>query len=150
MKAFSFRLEQVLRWREIELGLQRARTAAAIGKVSQLRSLLDSQKEEAALSAEQIRRGPTGIALASYSRHLETERVRTRETGEQLVAAQRALSAETDHLLAADRKLRLLENLREAGHREWRMEHDRELAAFADEAFLGRVLRGTIGKRTGA
>jgi hypothetical protein len=43
-----------------------------------------------------------------------------------------------------------LEDLREAGHREWRGEHERELAAFADEAFLGRVLRGTIGKRTGA
>ena len=150
MKAFAFRLEQVLRWREMQLGLQRGRAAVATGKVVRLQSLLDSLKGEAASGADQIRRDPTGIALASYSRHIETSRPKIQEATQQLAAAQRALAGETDRLLEANRKLRLLEDLREAGHREWRSEHERELAAFADEAFLGRVLRGTIGKRTGA
>ena len=60
------------------------------------------------------------------------------------------LLVEMDRLLEGDRKLRLLQDLKKAGRREWRMEHERELAAFADEAFVGRVSRGTIGKRTGA
>jgi hypothetical protein len=150
MKAFSFRLEQVLRWREMQLNLQRARVAAAGGKVSQNQSLVDFLKKEEAASGQQIRREPTGLALASYARHVQTSRVRIREAEQKLSAAQIALTAETDRLLESNRKLRLLEDLRDAGHREWRMEHERELAAFADEAFLGRVLRGTIGKRTGA
>ena len=150
MKTFSFRLEQVLRWREMQLGLQRARVATAAGKVSQSQSLVDSRKKEEAASAEQIRREPTGLALASYARHAETSRVRIVEAEQKLAAAQQALTAETDRLLESNRKLRLLEDLRDAGYRAWRMEHERELAAFADEAFLGRVLRGTIGKRTGA
>jgi hypothetical protein len=150
MKTFSFRLEQVLKWREMQLSLQRARVAAVAGRVSQSQSLLESRKTEAAMSAEQIRREPTGAVLASYARHSETSRARIQETARQLGAAQRDLAVETDRLLEANRKLRLLEDLKKAGNREWRMEHERELAAFADEAFLGRVLRGTIGKRTGA
>jgi len=34
-------------------------------------------------------------------------------------------------LAEASRKVRLLENLREADHRVWQIESDRELAAFA-------------------
>lgn len=150
MKAFSFRLEQVLRWREMQLGLQRARAASAVGKVSQSKSLLESQKTEAAASAEQIRREPTGIALTSYARNVEISRAGIREAEERLAGAQRALMVEMDRLLEGNRKLRLLQDLKKAGRHEWRIEHERELAAFADEAFLGRVSRGTIGKRTGA
>jgi hypothetical protein len=150
MKAFSFRLEQILRWREMQLGLQRARVAAAGGKVSQTQSSLDAQKRDAAASAEQIRREPTGVTLTSYARNIEISLAGIREEEERLVAAQRALGVEMDRLLERNRKLRLLEDLKEAERREWRMDHERELAAFVDEAFLGRVLRGTIGKRTGA
>jgi hypothetical protein len=150
MKAFSFRLEPVVRWREMQLGLQRGSAAAAMGKVSQLQALLDLRTAEGDAGSEQIRREPTGVVLASYARHVETSRARIREAADQLAAAQRAFAAEMDRLLDANKKLRLIEDLRQARHREWRIEHERELAAFADEAFLGRVLRGTIGKRTGA
>jgi hypothetical protein len=150
MKAFSFRLEQVLRWREMQLNLQRARVAAAGGQVSQNQSLVEARKTDAAASAEQIRREPTGVALTSYARRIEVSRAGIREAEEGLAAAQRALTMEMGRLLEGNRRLRLLEDLKEGGRREWRMEHERELGAFADEAFLGRVLRGTIGKRTGA
>jgi hypothetical protein len=150
MKSCSFRLEQVLRWREMQLNLQRARVGAAGVKVSQSQFLLESRKTEAAASVEQVRREPTGIVLTSYAHNFELSRAGIREAEEQLAAAQRALTVEMDRLLVGNRKLRLLEDLKETGRREWRMEYERELAAFADEAFLGRVLRGTIGKRTGA
>ncbi len=134
----------------MQLNLQRARVAAVGEKVSQTQSLVESQKREAAAGAEQIRREPTGVALTCYARQVEISRAGIREAEEQLAAARRALRGEMDRLLEGNRKLRLLEDLKEAGRREWRMEHERELAASADEAFLGRVLRGTIGKRTGA
>lgn len=150
MKAFTFRLEQVLRWREMQLNLRRALVAAAGLKVSETQSVLESQKNEAAASAEQIRHEPTGVALSSYSHRVQISRAAIRETEERLAAAQRALRVEMDRLVEGHRKLRLLEDLKDAGHSEWQSEHERELAAFADEAFAGRVLRGTIGKRRGA
>jgi hypothetical protein len=41
----------------------------------------------------------------------------------------------------------LLENLKESGEGIWRRQFDRELSAFADEAFLSRL---QSKKRTGA
>ncbi len=151
MKAFSFRLEQVLRWRATQVSLQKARVAGAAGQVSQLQTLLDlRQAELAAGSAEEIQ-DPTGAALESYGGFIERSRVRIQKAAEQLVTAQRALGVETDRLIEANRKLRLLEDLKQTGQEHWLKDHDRELAAFADEAFLGRIhLKAQSGKRTGA
>ena len=150
MKAFSFRLEPVVRWREMQLGLQRGSAAAAMGRVSQLQALLDLRTAEGDAGSEQIRREPTGVVLASYARHVETSRARIREAADQLRRPNALLRPRWIVSLTRTRSSRLIEDLRQARHREWRIEHERELAAFADEAFLGRVLRGTIGKRTGA
>jgi flagellar export protein FliJ len=139
VKAFSFRLEQVLRWRDMQVGLQKARVGGAASHVSQLRSALDSRRVELATGAAQIVREPTGVALASYAGFVEKSRVRIRELEEQVTAAQRALALEMDRLIEANRKLRLLEDLKRKGHGHWQREMDRELAAFADEAFLGRI-----------
>jgi flagellar export protein FliJ len=139
VKAFSFRLEQVLRWRDMQVDLQKARVAAASSHVSQLRSALDTRRTEVAMGAAQIVREPTGVALASYAAFMEKSRARIRELEEQVAAAQRALTAEMDRLIEANRRLRLLEDLKRKGHGHWQREMDRELAAFADEAFLGRI-----------
>jgi flagellar export protein FliJ len=139
MKAFTFRLEQVLRWREMQVGLQQARAAEAAGHASQLRSSVDAQKAEAVAGAAQIAREATGVALASYARFVEASRARIQEAEARAAKAQRALALERDRLVEANRRLRLLEDLRKAGLGRWRKEHDRELTAFADEAFLGRI-----------
>jgi flagellar export protein FliJ len=142
VKAFSFRLEQVLRWREMQVSLQKARVAAAAGHVSQLRNALDLRKAELAASAAQIAREPTGLELGAYAAFVEKSSARIREIEDRAKAAQSALAAETDRLIEANRKLRLLEDLKRTAQGQWRAEHDRELAAFADEAFLGRLQSG--------
>ena len=87
MKAFSFRLEQVLRWRGMQVSLQKARVAEAAARTSQLRAALDSRQAEVATGAVQIVREPTGLTLGAYAAFVEKSRARMRELEEQLVAA---------------------------------------------------------------
>lgn len=148
MKAFTFRLEQALRWRETQVRVQKSRVAAATGHSSGIQTLLDSQRAEAAGSAAQIVHSPTGMALASYAGFMDRSRVRIAGLETKLAAAQRAVAVEMGSLLDANRKLRLLENLKRTEQDRWRTEFDRELATFTDEAFLARQRsKGTIERR---
>ena len=101
--------------------------------------MLDSRRAEAASGAEQIVREPTGMALASYASFIDKSQLQIRGLETKLAAAQLAFASEMEHLLDANRKLRLLENLKRTEQGRWRQECDRELAAFADEAFLCRL-----------
>ena len=82
---------------------------------------------------------PTGAALDRTRVSGRASRARIRDCEAQALAAQRALALEMSRLVEANRKLRLLENLKGTDAGRWRREFDRELAAFADEAFLGRI-----------
>ena len=138
MKAFTFRLEQALRWRETQVRVQKSRVAAAASHASGIQALLDSMRAEASDSAVQIVRSPTGVALASYAGLVDRSRVRIAGLEAKSAAAQRVVTGEMESLLDANRKLRLLENLKRTEQDRWHTEFDRELATFADEAFLGR------------
>jgi hypothetical protein len=137
MKAFTFRLEQALRWRGAQLAAQESRVAAAAGQRSAVEALLTSARAEAASGAADIIREPTRFPLSSYAAFIGRSRARICQLEANLAAAERALSMERDLLVAASRKLRLLENLKHDAQVRWRAEFDRELSAFADEAFLG-------------
>jgi flagellar export protein FliJ len=136
LKAFTFRLDQALRWRETQLRVRQSRVAAAAGHAGGIQAMIDSWRAEAALGAQQIARSPTGTALASYAGFIDKSRLRIRGLETKLADARRALAAEMGHLLEAHRNLRLLENLKRTEESRWHREFDRELAAFADEAFL--------------
>jgi flagellar export protein FliJ len=151
VKAFTFGLEQALRWRETQVRVQKSRVAAAAGHADGIRTMLDSRRAEAASGAAQIIHSPTGMALASYAGFMDRSRVRISDLETKTMAAQRTVAVETERLLDANRKLRLLENLKRAAQDRWQRDFDRELATFTDEAFLARQhSKGTIGKRTGA
>jgi hypothetical protein len=140
MKAFTFRLEQALRWRGTQVAVQQARVAAAAAQRAAVEALLTSARAEAAGGAADIidiTRGPTGFPLSSYAAFIDRSRTKIRQLEANLTAAERALAVERDLLVTANRRLRLIENLRHDAQLRWRAEFDRELAAFADEAFLG-------------
>ena len=136
MKAFTFRLEQALRWRGTQVAAQQSRVAAAAAQWFAVEALLTSAKAEAAGGAADIIRQPTNLALSSYAAFTERSRARIRQLEANLAAAERTLAAERELLLAANQKLRLLENLKHDAQLRWRSEFDQELSAFADEAFL--------------
>jgi hypothetical protein len=149
MKAFSFRLEQALRWRGTQVAVQQARVAAAAAQRAAIEALLVSARAEAVGGAADIidiTRGPTGFPMSSYAVFIERSRTRILQLDASRAVAERALAAERDQLVAANRKLRLLENLKHDAQLRWRIEFDRELSAFADEAFLGAITRRTTAR----
>jgi flagellar export protein FliJ len=158
VKAFTFRLDQALRWRRTQVTAQQSRAATAATQRSGAEALLRSARAAAAGGAADIidiTREPTGFALSSYAAFIDRSRARIRQLEANLAATERALAVERDLLVAANQKLRLLENLKHDAQLSWRAEFDRELSAFADEAFLVchdrvRRERDKIGKRTGA
>lgn len=139
MKAFSFRLEQALRWRAAQVDRVKTSAAAAAGRLAGIEAELESQRSELSTAAVRILDRPTGGALESYARFKEKSSVRVRDLEERLLAAQRALTLEMNRLIEANQRLRLLENFKHASQGRWRKEFDRELADFADEAFLCRL-----------
>lgn len=139
MKAFTFRLEQVLRWRETQFNLQKSRVAGASARLAQIEAAIEARKAEVSSAAARITEAPTGEALVSYAGFREKSRARIRELESQAVAAKHALKTEMDRLIEASQRMRLLENLKQTGLTRWRAEFDRELAAFADEASLSRI-----------
>jgi hypothetical protein len=148
MKAFTFRLEQALRWRETQLSLQKSRVAVAAARVAEIEAALNAWKADLAGAADSILQQPTGAALSSYAGFKQKSRALIRDCEAQDLLARRTLALEMNRMLDASQKLRLLENLRRAAQGRWNKEFDRELAAFADEAFLSRIQSGK--QRTGA
>jgi hypothetical protein len=123
---------------------QQARVAAAVARRSGILTQLDAIKAEAAICAADIIREPAGVALAACPAFAARSLARTRQLDADFAATDRALAVEMDLLVVANTKLRLLENLRSREQARWRTEFDRELSAFADEAFLSRSLRGRL------
>lgn len=138
MKAFDFRLEKVLRWRETQLHLRKTRVADATAEVVRIHAAIEALAAEGLQGAALIAREPAAAVFIAYAGFLDRTRARTRQLKDQLAKAKLNLAAETDRLVEANRKLRLLENLKSGKQNEWRKEFDRETANFADEAFLAR------------
>jgi hypothetical protein len=142
MKSFTFRLEQALRWRGTQVAAQQSRVATSATQRSAVKALLTSARAEAAGGAADILHEPDSAVLAGYPAFIDRSRTRILRLEEKLISAERALAAELDLLVAANRKLRLLENLKHDAQLRWQAEFDRELSSFADEAFLAATTRG--------
>ncbi|PWU01833.1 MAG: hypothetical protein C5B51_22195 [Terriglobia bacterium] len=149
MIAFRFRLERVLEWRRKELELEEARFQQRVAAVS----LLD--RERAELEARGIRaelqvrnwtplEGKDLAALAEF--RLYTIR-RERAIAIQRAEQQKALDVQRERMLAARRRVRLLERLRERRLAEWQDASERELAELAAESHLAGIARRSADPR---
>lgn len=136
MQAFSFRLEQVRRWRQTEVSLQESRVAAAEAKVAQIRGAAEARRGE--LAAAHIGGNADGADLRAYADFRQRTEARIRELEGQAVVAQRAAATEMTRLVDANRKMKLIENLKQRARTAWTQQFERELSAFADETFLNR------------
>ena len=147
MKAFSFRLEQALRWRETQVSAQKSRVAAAAGQASR-----NSDRARLAKGGgDKQRCGP-------LSANQQVPRWRCMPRSSANRARGFAISMRNSRSPSAPLHVkwidwstptgssRLLENLKQTDTGRWRREFDRELAAFADEAFLCRIPLKTRSK----
>ena len=144
MKAFRFRPERVLDWREMERTVAASRVEAAQTTLARLSAELSTINAALARGPEPA---PTGASLANQAAWRNTL-LRHRTTAEQRVSgAQIALQQQHSGLLEASRRVKLLEKLNETSLSRWHRDLDRETAAFAAEVHLSRYNR-TGGARS--
>lgn len=125
----------------MQVTLQEARLAAAAARLAEIRAAIDSRNRELTAAATSIATTRTGADLALYSDFRQRIRIRIRDLESQAQIAQRTVAQETARLVEANQKRKLLENLKADARSEWTRAFDRELSAFADEAFLNRSRR---------
>lgn len=138
MKAFRFRLEQALRWRETQRSAQQARVAAAASRKGEIERVLEATRRDMDRDALAAREYATGESLTGYGARLARTQRQLEELSVRQRDAVRALDEEIGLWVEMNRRVRLLELMRESGQTAWRAEFERELDGFAAESFLGR------------
>ncbi len=144
MNSFRFKLQRVLQWRQTQLELAELKFKQLAARVAEL------DRERAALEAAGIRAqvqvrqwnpvaGRDVSALDRFRLHVMAQE---QEIARQRSSSQRALEAQESVMLAARRRCRLLERLKERRWEEWQVAGSRELEELASESFLAGWVRG--------
>ncbi len=139
MKAFRFRLDQALRWRVAQRDAEKMKVAVAAKKISDIRAERELRNAELRNASGQLGPVTDGSVLELLNAFTGKTLRRIEELRKHEVQAQQELAVQTQAMLEANRKVRLIENLHETGRAEWQHEFDRELEAFASDSFLGRL-----------
>jgi hypothetical protein len=163
MKAFHFRLDPALRWRDTQLRMEQEAAARIATRIAALQSELNAKHAELRSgSAELVNVGIA--AFESWNAYVTRSKARIRTLNAQILEARKALVVQTQKIAEARRKLRVLENLKENAQTQWTKDFSRETEALAGETFLAGIARdearehrreasaarATIEKRTGA
>jgi hypothetical protein len=143
MRRFQFRLDSVLGWRTVELEIEEGRLEQLFAERrnwdAQALAVEDGRRDAARVLTAETLDGQQLAAFSFHRRHLEREAGRIagrRADCEKRIALQQRKVAE------AERKIRLLERLKERRLAEWTIEFNRELEAQASETFLSKWVRG--------
>jgi len=136
MKAFHFRLDQALRWRGTQADLGKARVSEAVTRLSALQKDLEVRRGQMAAGSLDLVSGATGAALGHWTAYVRRSHREIAELEKRLQEAERQFGECMRILVDANRKVRLLENLKLTARTRWDAAVDRELEAFAGEAFL--------------
>jgi flagellar export protein FliJ len=148
MKAFQFRLDQALRWRATQAGLAKSKVATAVGSLSGLQNELASLRSHLRGGAHDVETGAPGLSLETWAIYLKRARLEITLTETRIREAERNLGEQLRVLAEANRKVRLLENLKRSERTHWNAELDRELDKFSGEAFLVRYNRESSRARS--
>ena len=142
MQRFQFRLASVLGWRTLELELEESKLDALFAERSrreaELASLGEQERDaERVLSLDSV----DGQALSALDAH----RVGLHRAAARLRAARaecdQRIAVQRTRITEAERKVKLLERLKERRLAEWQIRTDRELEALASETFLAKWVR---------
>ena len=138
MTPFRFHLEKVLEWRTTQLELEEARfkqAAAAVASLDRARAEIEATSVRAELEVRQWHEvaGRDLSALGDFRRHIQAQQ---RALSVRRAERQKALETQETAMLAARRRCRLLERLKERRRTEWQAGFDREVEELASESFL--------------
>ena len=145
MTAFRFRLDRVLSLREMQLSIEETELARLRAELDTVESALhDLQlRESAEARALQVSRSLNGAevaAMADTRRWVGNERKRLQTF---LADCHRRIENKKASLLEAQRRVRLLEKLKEKRREVWTHEQNRALEELAAESALGVWRRDT-------
>jgi hypothetical protein len=142
MQRFQFRLASVLKWCGLQLDLEKSKLQVLFGERN--RAIADlARLEECRIEADRILASDAvdGQSLTALGNH----RSSLQRSGEKIRAAaaerERRIAAQQQCLAEAERRVRLLERLKERRLEEWNHEAALELEALASETFLAKWVR---------
>jgi flagellar FliJ protein len=145
MRRFQFRLESVLRYREMKEERIQTRWARAVQAVHRTRGQIDQLEEERRGVQEEIRKLLTAggslrgvMDLRSYWLILDRQRLLAQKELERLEGLEERVRAES---VRASRERQVLESLKERRRQEHRQQTDKEERSFLDEVSTSLVCR---------
>ncbi len=137
-------------WRVVELEIEEGRLEQLFserrGWDEQLLALEARRRESAGLLAAKTLDGQQLAAFSHHRRYLEREGVRL---AARHADCEKRIGAQRQRVVEAERKVRLLERLKERRLAEWTVDFDREMEALASETFLSKRARKKGGLEPG-
>jgi flagellar export protein FliJ len=146
MAKFEFSLERVLRWRSVELATEEARLKKLVQEQLHLQSVLADVSAERSKLISSLGSMPnlSGDDLRTLTACGLRLRRTAGELSQQLLKCGRDLAAQRRKYGEAKRRVRLLEELKDRRHQEWKYQESLLLEELASESFLANWNRQQI------
>ncbi|HUI55971.1 MAG TPA: hypothetical protein VLY04_13440 [Bryobacteraceae bacterium] len=140
MKAFRFRLDRVLDWYQRQCELEERRFADCLAALAEARkSIARLQAERLAIERDVVSRASIPardfVALGLYRLRAKKQEI---ELNEERGRREAAVEAQRKILQAAQRRLRLVEKLKDRRFAEWTYAESRELETLAADAYFSK------------
>jgi hypothetical protein len=137
MKGFQFRLETVLRWRQLQLDAEKARLSELLAEEQKATAALHRGYEErleaktllckqSELEAVQLR------TFSSFNLAVEARAENLRDILRRLA---HSVAEQRHRVVLAERKVRLLVKLRESKFESWKQQTERDIETLAQESW---------------
>ncbi len=138
MKRFEFRLASVLRLRQLQLEAEQAKLQELVGEQQRLTRDLEAAATERREAKEAVYSltNLDNAELRTMSAFLLGVDARSAKTRARLQEMAHFIEERRQYVIKAERKVRLLEKLREGKRAEWKHAADLEIETAAQEAWL--------------
>jgi flagellar export protein FliJ len=142
MKAFEFRLQRVADYRQQQLDLEKNRLQNLAGQMQRLedeRESLERQRKDAERNVAGRGENLTGedvMALASFHEYVTR---RSKEIQRQKTELAAKIEKQRTVVVEAERRVKLLDRLKDRKLQEWKASSDRELDDLAADSHLARL-----------
>jgi flagellar export protein FliJ len=148
MSGFRFRLDRVLSLRQTQLATEETELARLLWELNRLEAALQDlhsreSAEAEALQVSRLLRGTDLAGIAGARKWVVDERKRLENS---LADCRRRTELKKASLIEAQRKVRLLQRLKERRLAAWTHEQNRAIEELAAESAVGSWRRDTAGK----
>ena len=142
MKKFSFPLQRVLDLRRQQAELERAKLQPFVVRLQKLEAAREYLRNQAHAASASVRsaHSVTGGDLAALGRYERYTDGRIRLLDQHELELRKHIEAQQMVVREADRKVKLLENLRDQRLIEWTAQRDKELEEVASDSYLAKLL----------